>query len=95
MIGLIQTEKSNINFFRQKREMKQNEFKDRLFDILNETNNLPIQDLIVDDKNDTVNIYLTDGMAAKLNGTRQGLHLSAMDIALMIECSIIGIVLGI
>lgn len=61
MIGLIQTEKSNINFFRQKREMKQNEFKDRLFDILNETNNLPIQDLIVDDKNDTVNVYLTDG----------------------------------
>lgn len=34
-------------------------------------------------------------MAAKLNETRQGFHLSAMDIALMLECSIIGIVFGI
>lgn len=41
--------------------MEKNEFKDRLFDVLNDTDNLPIQDLIVDDKNSMVNVYLTDG----------------------------------
>lgn len=41
--------------------MNKNEFKDRLFDILNETDNLPIQDIVVEDKNDVMNIYLTDG----------------------------------
>ncbi len=41
--------------------MKKNEFKDRLFEILNETDELPIQDLDFDDKNNTVNVYLTDG----------------------------------
>jgi hypothetical protein len=38
-----------------------NEFKDKLFDILNETENLPIQDLAADDRNDVVHIYLKDG----------------------------------
>lgn len=41
--------------------MEINVFKDRLFDVLNETDNLPIQDLVTDDKNNRVNVYLTDG----------------------------------
>lgn len=41
--------------------MEKNEFKDRLFDVLNDTDNLPIHDLVVDDKNNMVNVYLTDG----------------------------------
>ncbi len=41
--------------------MEKNEFKDRLFDVLNETDNLSIQDIMVDDKQDMVNVYLTDG----------------------------------
>lgn len=41
--------------------MEKNEFKDRVFDILNETDNLPIQDIVTEDKNDVMNIYLTDG----------------------------------
>lgn len=41
--------------------MEKNEFKDRLFDVLNDTDNLPIQDIMVDDKNNMVNVYLTDG----------------------------------
>lgn len=41
--------------------MEKNEFKDRLFDILNDTDNLPIQDIMVDDENNMVTIYLTDG----------------------------------
>jgi len=41
--------------------MDMNEFKDRLFDTLNEADNLPIQDLSVEDNNNTVNVYLTDG----------------------------------
>ena len=41
--------------------MEMNEFKDRLFDILNDTDNLPIQDIIVDDKKSQICIYLEDG----------------------------------
>lgn len=40
--------------------MSKNEFKDRLFDLLNETDDIPIQDLILDDINDTINVELTD-----------------------------------
>lgn len=41
--------------------MEINEFKDRLFDVLNNTDNLPIQDIQVEDKNNLMNIYLVDG----------------------------------
>lgn len=41
--------------------MEKNEIKDRLFDILNDTDNLPIQELIFDDRGNMVNVYLTDG----------------------------------
>ena len=41
--------------------MDRNECKDRLFDVLNDAECLPIQDLICEDKNDTIHVYLTDG----------------------------------
>lgn len=41
--------------------MEKNEIKDRLFDVLNDTGDLPIHDLVVDDRNNIVNVYLTDG----------------------------------
>ncbi|MDE7272621.1 MAG: hypothetical protein K2N95_06095 [Lachnospiraceae bacterium] len=41
--------------------MEKNEFKDRLFDILNDTEGLPIQDIITEDNSDILNVYLTDG----------------------------------
>ncbi len=41
--------------------MTKDEIKDRLFDLLNDTDNLPIQDIMVEDRNDLINIYLTDG----------------------------------
>ena len=41
--------------------MEKNEFKDRLFDILNDTSGLPIQDIVAEDNNDILNVYLTDG----------------------------------
>lgn len=41
--------------------MELNEFKDRLFDILNDTDCLPIIDLLIDDKNNKLYIYLEDG----------------------------------
>lgn len=41
--------------------MEKNEFKDRLFDILSDTDNLPIQDIMVEDRNNKINVYLTDG----------------------------------
>lgn len=40
--------------------MKKNKFKDRLFDVLNDIYNFLIQDIMIDDKNDVVNAYLTD-----------------------------------
>lgn len=43
------------------RNIEKNEYKDRVFDVLNDTDNLPIQDIVVDDRNKIVNVYLTDG----------------------------------
>jgi hypothetical protein len=53
--------------------MEKNEIKDRLFDVLNDTDNLPIQDIVVDDRNDLVNVYLTDG-------TRFSVHVESCGI---------------
>lgn len=41
--------------------MEKDEIKDRLFDVLNDTDNLPIQDIVVDDRNNMMNVYLADG----------------------------------
>lgn len=41
--------------------MTLNEFKDRLFDILNETDDLPIADIMVNDAQNNMKIYLEDG----------------------------------
>ncbi len=41
--------------------MTKNEFKDRLFDVLNETNNIPIKDIKTDDRNNNFVIFLDDG----------------------------------
>lgn len=40
--------------------MQINEFKDRMFEILNETSGLPITDIMVDDKNDQIKVLLDD-----------------------------------
>lgn len=44
-----------------KDNMEKNEIKDRLFDVLNDTDNLPIQDIMVNDSEDRIMIYLSDG----------------------------------
>ncbi len=46
--------------------MQLNEVKDRLFDILNDTDNLPITDIMVDDNKDQIRIYLEDGTIIRL-----------------------------
>lgn len=43
-----------------------NEFKDKLFDILNETEHLPIIDIVVEDKRNRMKIYLFDGALFKI-----------------------------
>lgn len=40
--------------------MRLNEFKDRLFNVLNETNDLPITDIIVNDKENEIKLLLDD-----------------------------------
>ena len=49
----------NIRCYEDKYGEERNQ--DRLFDVLNDTDNLPIQDIMVEDKNDLMNVYLTDG----------------------------------
>lgn len=41
--------------------MEQNYFKDKLFDILNESGKLPIADIQVDDKNNLLFVWMEDG----------------------------------
>ncbi len=48
--------------------MEKNEFKDRLFDILNDTNELPIQDIVTEDGN----IYLKDGTRFSVHVENRG-----------------------
>ena len=38
-----------------------NEFKDRLFDAINDADNLPIQDLELEDREDRIQVSLEDG----------------------------------
>lgn len=38
-----------------------NEIRDRLVDALNDMDNLPIQNIMVDDRKNIMNVYLTDG----------------------------------
>ena len=46
--------------------MSLNEVKDRLFDILNETDNLPIADIMVDDAKNNMKVYLEVGTIATI-----------------------------
>ncbi|MDE6903927.1 MAG: hypothetical protein K2P76_03090 [Lachnospiraceae bacterium] len=41
--------------------MDLNEFKDRLFDVMNDADSLPIQDLVFEDREDLIHINLEDG----------------------------------
>lgn len=43
--------------------MELNYFKDKLFDILNETDELDISDISTDDRNNRFTIYIADGSA--------------------------------
>lgn len=52
--------------------MGKNEFKDRLFDILNDTDTLPIQDIVIDDGNDMLHVYLTDGTRFSVHVENKG-----------------------
>ncbi len=46
--------------------MNLNEFKDSLFEILNETDKLPVMDLELDDPADTLKVFLPDGSLFKI-----------------------------
>ena len=46
--------------------MSLTEFKDRLFDILNETDHLPVKDIDVEDLTDTIRVYLLDESMFKI-----------------------------
>lgn len=46
--------------------MSLNEFKDRLFDVLNDTDDMPIADIMVDDAQNKMKIYLEDGTIAMI-----------------------------
>ena len=46
--------------------MSLNEFKDRLFDVLNDTDDMPIVDIMVNDAQNTMRVYLQDGTMATI-----------------------------
>lgn len=46
--------------------MSLNEFKDRLFDILNDTDDLPIADIMVNDAENAMKVYMEDGTIAEI-----------------------------
>ncbi len=46
--------------------MEKEEFMDRLFDTVNESDNLPIADIDTDAIENTITVYLTDGAAFKV-----------------------------
>jgi len=54
-------------------KMELNEFKDRLFDIINETNNLPISDIVMDDNRNLMKIYLSDGTLFTITCKKTGI----------------------
>lgn len=41
--------------------MNRAEFMDRIFDIINESNDLPIQNIVTDAERDIIKVFLTDG----------------------------------
>lgn len=53
--------------------MSLNEFKDRLFDVLNETDDIPIADIMVNDAANNMKIYLADGTIATITCELTGL----------------------
>lgn len=53
--------------------MEKNEIKDRLFDLLDDNDNLPIQDIMVEDRNDLINVYLTDGTRFSIHVEKCGI----------------------
>lgn len=53
--------------------MEKNEIKNRLFDVLNDTDNLSIQDIMVDGRNNIVNVYLTDGTRFSVHVEKSGI----------------------
>lgn len=52
--------------------MQINEFKDRLFDIMNDTDDLPIADIIVNDRKDEIKILLDDHSSFVIKCSKRG-----------------------
>lgn len=53
-------------------KMNRAEFMDRIFDTINESDNLPIQDIIMDAAEDIIKVYLTDGSVFQIQCTKTG-----------------------
>lgn len=52
--------------------MSKEEFTDRLFDTINESSYLPIQDIVTDALENTIKIYLMDGTMFEIKCGRCG-----------------------
>lgn len=52
--------------------MQITEFKDRLFDILNDTEGLPIADIIIDDRKNEIKILLDDHSSFVIKCSKRG-----------------------
>lgn len=52
--------------------MQISEFKDRIFDIMNDTDDLPIADIIVNDRKDEIKILLDDHSSFVIKCSKRG-----------------------
>lgn len=52
--------------------MSKTEFMDRLFDVVNDSDNLPIQDIVTDAAKNTIKVYLTDGSIIQIRCENYG-----------------------
>ena len=65
MVKFLTYTKESVQKKQEKgKNMSLNEFKDRLFDVLNDTDDMPIADIMVDDAQNKMKIYLEDGTIA-------------------------------
>ena len=61
----------NIRCYEDKYGEERNQ--DRLFDVLNDTDNLPIRDIVIDNRNNIVNVYLTDSTSFSVHVEKCGI----------------------
>ena len=57
----------NLHFEKRGQKMKLDYFKDKIFDLLNDAENMNIKDIVTNDKEDRFTILIQDGTIFEIN----------------------------